>query len=139
MRTAAVTTATSSTAIDPASAKVRTPVLERGTPRLPACASLSKSGARRASSRLISPNSCRILFSSQFKFIKLFRLLQQLSELLLAAFVMRANRAERNAHHRGCLLKAQTVIEDQLQSFTLTPGQECERPLEHASNFCAIR
>src|SRR5215831_2224281 len=82
-----------------------------------------KLGAACASVVFDSLNSARILLSLPIISITHFHSHQRLPELLLAALVMLPRAAQRDTHHIGGFTQTQIFIKDQVQRFTLSPGQ----------------
>src|SRR5262245_27728636 len=80
-------------------------------------------GELRSSSRLSCWNNSRIALSSRSCFIENSDRLHQSAQPFLPAFVMRASRPERDAHHIRRFRQTQVMIEDQLQRFALAFGQ----------------
>src|SRR5437588_7088883 len=91
-------------------------------------------GVRRSFSSRNSRNNSRILSSSPTYSISNF-LFQAFAQTLLAAIVMLARAANRNAHHVRGFAQTQVFIENQMQGFSLPRGQRRKRALKSFLRF----
>src|ERR1051325_7057544 len=128
----------SSSTIAAANAKL---AVRRGfaAPEWARCHTDTKLGAVCSSASRAALNSARSLLSSPIISISYFHARQVRAQMFLAAFVMLARAADRNAHHDGSFAQTQIFIKDQMQSFALSLRQSFQRGLKIILKFSALK